>query len=98
MDTTGYRERMAEGQRLEKVEGYAYACGWTEQILKETLDDLDQCVWRRELAGLLIGFLFDHCPEAEDDTSLEDAREWLAERGYGGPQAPKNVLVPVGHD
>jgi hypothetical protein len=100
MDTTRYRQHQAKGQQQEREHslGASWLLGYTEATLGDVLGELERSIPRADLPGLLLGFLLDVRPDAEDDTDLEDVERYLAERGYGSPQAPKSVLVAVGHD
>jgi hypothetical protein len=82
----------------------AFRCGIAEGVAQTLLSyarylesELEQRTLKnRDLPALLLGFLFDRYPEAEDDTDLQDVKRWLAEAGYGSPQAPSFVAVGRG--
>ena len=84
-----YRTGMAEGMAYVIL---SYARYLEVELEQRTLKD-------RDLPHLLELWAIEMDATAEDRITQEDAREWLVREGYiKDPQAPKNVLVPVGHD
>lgn len=94
-DNSRGRARLA--YRTGIAEGMAYAILSYARYLEVELEQ--RTLKNRDLADLLVSWALEVDPQAEDRITQEDAREWLVREGYiKDPQAPKNVLVPVGHD
>lgn len=84
-----YRTGMAEGMAYVIL---SYARYLEVELEQRTLKD-------RDLPHLLELWAIEMDATAEDRITVEDAREWLVREGYiKDPQAPKSVLVAVGHD
>jgi hypothetical protein len=94
-DNSRGRARLA--YRTGIAEGMAYVILSYARYLEVELEQ--RTLKNRDLADLLVSWALEVDPQAEDRITQEDAREWLVREGYiKDPQAPKNVLVPVGHD
>ena len=94
-DNNRARTRLAI--RTGMAEGMAYVILSYARYLEVELEQ--RTLKNRDLADLLVSWALEVDPQAEDRITQEDAREWLVREGYiKDPQAPKNVLVPVGHD
>ena len=92
-----WRSRTKLAFRCGIAEGMAYVILSYARYLEAELEQ--RALKNRDLADLLVSWAIEIDATAEDRITVEDAREWLVREGYvKDPQAPKNVLVPVGHD